>query len=338
LPDLTVTPESFWSWTWSVQPANASQGETVTLDSWKVTNQGTGSAAAFQNGFYLSTDEVITTDDILLGNNSNGSLGPGEESIWQATALTIPEEIESGAYYIGILADRTNGINESDETNNYLSTQIAIGRPDLVISSGSPTLEPSTVAPGESVSISGVTVENQGEVPADAFNIGYYLSTDQQINSDDRLLRRNSNDSLSAGEKSEWPETTLNIPRSTEQGTYYIGVLADLGNSVAESDESNNYVYRRIRISGGGEDCAFDISPGGVQVGPDGYKGTILVYASGESCSWTASTSANWITLSDSSGTGDGSVDFSVSGNGTEMERTGTIIVAGNTFTVWQSY
>ncbi len=57
----------------------------------------------------------------------------------------------------------------------------------------------------------------------------------------------------------------------------------------------------------------------------------------GAGCNWTANSNANWITVtSGASGTGNGAVGFIVPPNLGDA-RTGTITVAGHTFTVTQA-
>ena len=84
-------------------------------------------------------------------------------------------------------------------------------------------------------------------------------------------------------------------------------------------------------------DCTFTISPTGQTIAFTGGSGSVSVTASRSDCAWTASASAAWISItSGSSGTGSGSVDFSVAENTTTSPRTGTITVAGTPFTVEQ--
>ena len=60
--------------------------------------------------------------------------------------------------------------------------------------------------------------------------------------------------------------------------------------------------------------------------------------ASSGSCTWTATSNASWITItSGSNGTGNGTVSYSVSSNTDTSQRTGTMTIAGQTFTVTQS-
>jgi len=55
-------------------------------------------------------------------------------------------------------------------------------------------------------------------------------------------------------------------------------------------------------------------------------------------CTWTAASDATWITVTNGgSGTGNGTVHFNVAGNTGSLARTGTITVAGQTFTVSES-
>jgi hypothetical protein len=82
--------------------------------------------------------------------------------------------------------------------------------------------------------------------------------------------------------------------------------------------------------------CTYSIAPANASIGVLGGIGTVAVTA-GAGCSWTANSTANWVTVtSGASGTGNGSIRFSVTPN-LGNARTGTIEVAGQTFTVTQA-
>jgi len=86
----------------------------------------------------------------------------------------------------------------------------------------------------------------------------------------------------------------------------------------------------------GGFVCTYSISPTAQSFGPDGGSDTVSVTAPSE-CAWTAVSNSAWITItSGSSGTGNGSVNYSVSSN-TGHDRTGTLTIAGRTFTISQT-
>jgi hypothetical protein len=65
-------------------------------------------------------------------------------------------------------------------------------------------------------------------------------------------------------------------------------------------------------------------------------SGVTVNVSAGSGCAWTAQSNASWITVtSGASGTGSGSVAFSVARND-DNDRTGTLTIAGQTFTVQQ--
>jgi Putative binding domain, N-terminal/Viral BACON domain len=69
-----------------------------------------------------------------------------------------------------------------------------------------------------------------------------------------------------------------------------------------------------------------------------GGAGTPILITATSGCAWTAATSATWITgVMPGSGTGSGTVNFSVAANPNGTPRTGTLTIAGQTFTVTQA-
>ncbi len=56
---------------------------------------------------------------------------------------------------------------------------------------------------------------------------------------------------------------------------------------------------------------------------------------SGSGCKWLATTSASWLKVTSATGTGNGAVHYTV--EATTVGRTGTIVIAGNIFTITQS-
>ena len=82
--------------------------------------------------------------------------------------------------------------------------------------------------------------------------------------------------------------------------------------------------------------CTYSIAPTSQDVSASAATGTVTVTA-GAGCAWTATSGVPWISvMSGASGTGNGSVGFSVAAN-TGTARSGTISIAGQTFTVNQA-
>jgi subtilase family serine protease len=266
----------------TVNPSTVASGGTVSLSGWTVKNEGTAASGAFSNGFYLSTNQIISSGDTYLDGNSNVSLPAGAQHNWGSATLTIPAATLPGNYYIGIVVDRTKVVAESNENNNYVSSPItvtagAIGQADLRITTGNPTVNPSTVAPGGTVSLSGWTVKNEGTVASGAFFNGFYLSTNQIISSSDTYLDGNSNVSLPAGAQHNWGIATLTIPAATLPGNYYIGIVVDRTKVVAESNENNNYVSSPITVAAAIGHADLRITTGNPTVNPSivAHGGTV---------------------------------------------------------------
>lgn len=82
--------------------------------------------------------------------------------------------------------------------------------------------------------------------------------------------------------------------------------------------------------------CAYCISPQSYSFTHEGGNQSIAVIAL-SGCPWTAGTNDSWISItSGSNGSGNGTVTYSVAVNPTTNRRTGTILVAGQSFSVVQ--
>ncbi|HEX7793897.1 MAG TPA: BACON domain-containing protein [Vicinamibacterales bacterium] len=89
--------------------------------------------------------------------------------------------------------------------------------------------------------------------------------------------------------------------------------------------------------SSGSPTCSFSLSPSSQSFDSAGGTGTAAIQASSTSCSWTATSNDTWISITSAvSGTGNGTVVFQVQPNMTGLARTGTLTIAGQTFTVNQ--
>ncbi|HEX8557267.1 MAG TPA: M36 family metallopeptidase [Pyrinomonadaceae bacterium] len=86
-----------------------------------------------------------------------------------------------------------------------------------------------------------------------------------------------------------------------------------------------------------GGTCSFSISPSSASFAAAGGSGTVTVTA-GAGCGWTAASNAGFIGVTaGASGSGSGTVTYSVGANTGTTSRTGTLTIAGQTFTVTQA-
>lgn len=133
------------------------------------------------------------------------------------------------------------------------------------------------------------------------------------------------------------PNNWITISSDTESGT---------GNGIVNYTVAANTAPARtgyINIAGQtltvtqANGCSYSISPASTTPGSGASTGTVTVTASNAACPWTAVSDSVWLTVtSGSSGTGSGIVGYSVAAN-TGPERTGTITIAGQIFTLTQA-
>ena len=117
LPDLVVTSLSLTSnriW---------ESGGELTRASYEVTNIGDGPSGRAPVLLYLSTDNIITTDDVALNAIHTPHLGAGlSYSETRLVSFSVSKALP-GAYYVGALADYRDDVSETDETNNTTKVQ-----------------------------------------------------------------------------------------------------------------------------------------------------------------------------------------------------------------------
>lgn len=212
-------------------------GQPMTINN-TVENQGNLAAANLSVGFYLSADSTYDTGDVSLGSRTVSSLAAGSANT-ASTIVTLDSQTASGSYYIIVVADPNNAVDESDEGNNasdaYLITVNEAPKPDLFISNLS---APVSAVAGTNVSVVNA-VTNEGPGVAGSFPIQFYLSNDSVFDASDIALGSRTVSGLAANSTSS-VTTTLTIPSSTTAGSYYILAVADLASNLAEINEDNN--------------------------------------------------------------------------------------------------
>ena len=92
-----------------------------------------------------------------------------------------------------------------------------------------------------------------------------------------------------------------------------------------------------VTVTQAGAPCSFTLSTTSASFTATDGSGAVAVSA-GSTCDWAATSNAEWVTVtSGPTGTGDGTVTFSVTANPSTSPRTGTLTVAGQTVTVTQA-
>jgi C1A family cysteine protease len=121
----------------------------------------------------------------------------------------------------------------------------------------------------------------------------------------------------------------------TGTGTVVFSVAANTAAARAGSMSVAGQTWA-VTQDAGGITCTYSISPTSQPFSASAGTGSVGVISS-TGCSWAATSNVGWISVtSGSSGSGNGTVNYSVAANTTASQRTGTITIAGKTFTVTQ--
>jgi hypothetical protein len=136
---------------------------------------------------------------------------------------------------------------------------------------------------------------------------------------------------------------TINLP--AENGGYVRTIsrarFSPDGETVYYGTDVNDYandVYSYLYAVSASANlpCSTGITPDFASYQYNGGSGNITIAAVNSSCPWTASSNVNWIRVYTASGTGNGTIAYTVTANPNFTTRTGTITVGGQTFTVSQ--
>jgi len=244
LPDLIMTLVS-------PNSSTANAGGTLGVSNTEK-NQGGATAVGFVVNFHLSVDSTYGGgDDIVFATTRpGGTLAPGASSN-VTTTLTIPSATLPGTYYVCAMADYDNRLPETDETNNTLCSASPITVPaDLIMSAVSTTATGG--APGVSVSVTN-TAKNQGTSSTNAsFTIGFHLSTNTIYGDGDDIASTTTRSvGVLAANGTSTATSSVLVPASTPIGMYYICASADINNTVAETNETNNSLCTATPIAVG---------------------------------------------------------------------------------------
>ena len=144
----------------------------------------------------------------------------------------------------------------------------------------------------------------------------------------------------SAASNNSW--ITILSGASGNTGNGAVNYKVDSNTSTTSRQGSMTVAYQTVTVTqAAGVACSYSINPTSNSILAGGGSSTITVTVTGgASCSWTASVSSDaaaWLHLgSTTSGAGNGTVNYSADPNTSTSSRTGTMTVAGLTFTVTQ--
>ncbi|SDX77392.1 CARDB domain-containing protein [Hymenobacter psychrophilus] len=222
-------------------------------------NGNPGAGAQFNCvGYYLSEDAIWDATDAYLGASCQGLLLAGQSGPTSITGI-IPPLTSAGKHYLVLVADPLNAERESNETNNVVSFPVQVTKggvpmPDLTLLR--PSISFSTVPAGGNTGAFAFII-NQGLGSANGYEVGFFLSTDTVFSAGtDVFMGQITGGSLGGNIGGGSPSTifsapVLPVPQSTVSGTYYLLLVIDPRDLLAESDETNNSRALRLTVTGG---------------------------------------------------------------------------------------
>ncbi len=216
----------------------------------------------YRERLFLSTDTVLDSSDIAVGRSHGHTADLAGPSGAHATnvAVSVPPDVSPGSYYVLVQADSEQAVPEDNEGNNvaWTSLQVHAGDKDLEAEhlklSGSNTIDS-----GARATLSYEIVNRGKDVVMETYKERILLSTDRDVDATDVELgwSHNHTADLEAHDRHA-SSMILRIPASTVPGNYYLLVVTDALDAVAETREQNNVYSKPIKVRAGTGDPGVD--------------------------------------------------------------------------------
>jgi hypothetical protein len=334
----------------SIQPIGASGGPgTVTLTTpagcaWSasasvpwVTINGTGSGIG--SGTF---DYSVGINPDGFGRSGTIAVGAQIVTISQAAA-TCAFTVSPASVSVG--SDVSSG-NFSLSTNNGCSWMAISSAPWLTITSGpsgngngsiaySVAANTTAASRTANISVGGRAFTVTQAAPACRFTLSSTsLSVPAGASSSSIVVTSGASCSWTASSSASWITVTGGASGSGS-GTVSLSFAANPGST--QRTGTLTIAGQTVSVTQLGVPCTTTISPASISAPQSLTSGTVDV-TSPSGCAWTATTNASWITItSGSSGSGPGTVGYTLAANPTLTTRTGSMLIGGQTFNVSQS-
>ncbi len=217
---------------------------------WEVKNNSNIAVPGSILAFYLSTDNIYDSTDVLIGSTNLYTINPGATTIY-FTDLSLSQSLAVGTYYVFYKTDYANSYNETNESNNilgsgpvvYVDNTIDLFTTQLSIPNASQLIQGSIFRLDYIKKNSGNTRSGQQAIAA-------YISLDTLVDPSDQLLYEYlTYDQLASSSTNSYYDYQL--PVGYGPGNYYILQYVDVTNLNTETNENNNVSYVPVTIIDG---------------------------------------------------------------------------------------
>ncbi|MCB9740397.1 MAG: hypothetical protein H6747_14135 [Deltaproteobacteria bacterium] len=211
--------------------------------SYTLTNAGLDAAGPFKVAILLSEDPTADKDDAVVDAGELTGL-QSKQVTTQKRTIKVPSTLGGGTWYVIVVADQEGVIVEDNEADNSASATVAVTpMPDLVVQAW--TTDKDFYGPGTYVTLT-ATVANIGGAKAPANSVlRAYISADGKLDGA-TYAGQWGVAALAAGASSKI-NSYFKVP-ALKDGTYTLFLVADFTKTVAEGDETNNAVSKKIQI------------------------------------------------------------------------------------------
>jgi len=261
-----------------ILPDPVPSGATVSGTNFLLRNNSNIQCTGFKIGVYISTDDNITINDILLKSIEFESFEAGIYQMIEPGEMIIPETVNVGEYYVGVLIDYENTVAEADEENNILLSNykldiigpidadlvfsyypaLGIDDPQPLIGVGCSVLDLDMQEGGAfSIAPQGrltffFLIENDGPEELVPFRIGYFISDDANVTNDDYMIGFTTIQEIEGNSPPMAVYEKFILPESIIPGDYSVGAILDYQNQILEihgtGPEENNVVTRHLVV------------------------------------------------------------------------------------------
>ncbi len=210
------------------------------------TNRGVLAAPTHACQLVFSTDTTIGNEDDIFLMDLTGALelSPGEidYNLWSglyALSAFTEDIVPSGTYYVGVVLDVDDQVQESEEQNNWAISEEAFffGTPDYDMAPSALVPSATSLDFGQSFEVV-VTVQNLGNQPLTQVPIDLVVSSDDTLSDDDlSFCSETATVELAVGEEAE---ITLTCTAPRLRGEAFLGVQLNAAQVIFEGNYADN--------------------------------------------------------------------------------------------------
>ena len=319
----------------SVSTPEGCEWSASSSDSWlAISNGGSGSGSGSVS---FTADENVTIQSrsatIVAGGQVSTITQEGIACTYTLSSSNMSLESDGGISSVGISSP--DGCQWSASSSE---SWIVMGAEAGGSGSGNASF---TVAPNDTIQSRSGSILVEGQVLTlnqEGIDCTYSLSPssasfDPEGGGSAAIVTSPQGCEWSASASDGWIEISTG---SSGSGTGSISFTVASNESTQSRTAAITVAEQELTITQGGIDCAYSLSPSSASFDAEDGSSSVSV-TSPEGCEWSASASESWITVSSgSTGSGDGSVSFTVDANATIQTRTGTIVAGGKVFAITQ--